>query len=215
MLSSDTTLVYFVRHGETDWNEQRRFQGQADRVLNLIGLDQAVAVARWLAETGIEFSALYSSDLQRCVETAEEISKRTPLPIITTPALREIDCGLWEGLTSDEIEARFPGQLTAWRSHVALYVIPGGESVLQVQARMSAFYHETLAKHPGETIIIVSHGAALAALFAELENLPLGQVWNDPLKRLKNTSVTVMLYDHTLDAHITTLFNSVEHLLEV
>ena len=99
--------LYLVRHGETHSNRERRFQGQLDVPLSPAGHEQAVALGRWLADRPARFDALYSSDLRRAAQTAETVGAHLGLTPILTPALREIDCGEWQGLTGAEIEARF------------------------------------------------------------------------------------------------------------
>src|SRR5216110_2190911 len=92
------TLVYLVRHGETTWNVERRFQGQLDVELSKTGLRQAEAVARWLAAQPVRFAAIYSSDLQRASRTALSIGAKLGLEPRRDPSLRELNVGEWQGL---------------------------------------------------------------------------------------------------------------------
>jgi broad specificity phosphatase PhoE len=206
------TLVYLVRHGETTWNVERRFQGQLDVELSKTGLRQAEAVARWLAEQPIDFAAIYSSDLKRASRTALIIGAKLGLVPRLDPALREINVGEWQGLVASEIEARFPGQLDEWHEKIDSFTLPGGESIPVVQDRIYAAYQEIVEQHPGEAIIIVSHGAALAALMAALHDWDLVETWHSKRARMGNTHVSVAVFDHERSKHEIIMMNSGEHL---
>ncbi|MEO5951478.1 MAG: histidine phosphatase family protein [Chloroflexia bacterium] len=206
------TLVYLVRHGETAWNVERRFQGQLDVELSRTGFAQAEAVAQWLAAQPVHFSAIYSSDLKRAVHTAQAIGKRLGLIPELHRDLRELHAGEWQGLLASEIEARFPGQLAEWSEKVNTFTTPGGESLPNVQKRVLANYNTIVAHHPGDAIIIVSHGAALTALLAAIHEWDLVETWQSRKARLQNTSVTVVALDHEKSKHELLLLNSSEHL---
>jgi broad specificity phosphatase PhoE len=206
------TLVYLVRHGETTWNVERRFQGQLDVELSRTGLRQAEAVARWLAARPVKFTALYSSDLKRASRTALIIGAKLGLVPTLDPALREINVGEWQGLIAAEIEARFPGQLEEWHENIDSFTLPGGESIPDVQERIYSAYQDMVERHPGEAIIIVSHGAALAALMAALHDWDLVETWHTRRARMGNTHVSVAVFDHERSKHEIIVMNSGEHL---
>ena len=206
------TTVYLVRHGVTDWNLDKRFQGQLDIPLSEEGWSQARAVARWLESRKAPFSALYSSDLSRAAQTAEAIGERLQLVPVLVTAFREINCGEWQGLSVGEVEQHYPGQLAEWREHVATFTLPGGESVPQVQARVFAAFREVVSRHAGESIIIVSHGAALSALQIAVFGWDLVTTWKASRTRLGNTGVTVLEADPTTGMGHPILGNSHEHL---
>jgi len=206
------TLVYLVRHGETDWNVERRFQGQLDVELSKTGLRQAAAVARWLAAQPVNFSAIYSSDLKRASRTALIIGSRIDLVPILDPALREINAGDWQGLIPSEIEAQYPGKLEEWHEKIDSFTLPGGESIPLVQERVYRAYQQIVERHPGEAIIIVSHGAALAALMASLHDWELLETWQSKRARMGNTHVSVAVFDHESQEHEVIMMNSDEHL---
>jgi broad specificity phosphatase PhoE len=206
------TLVYLVRHGETEWNVERRFQGQLDVELSKTGLRQALAVARWLAAQPITFTAIYSSDLKRASRTAIIIGAKLDLMPRLDPALREINAGDWQGLVASEIEALFPGKLDEWHEKIDSFTLPGGESISLVQERVYAAYQQIVEQHPGEAIIIVSHGAALAALMAALHDWELVETWHSKRARMGNTHVSVAVFDHEQNKHEVIVMNSGEHL---
>lgn len=208
------TLVYLVRHGETPWNVERRFQGQLNVALSAAGREQARAVAGWLAGRPVRFIAIYSSDLRRAAETAAVIGERTGIMPQLDPRLREINVGEWSGLLADEVEQRYPGALLEWHERIDRYTIPGGESIPIVQQRVLEAYRALVARHSGEAIIIVSHGAALSALLVALHGWDLVETWHSRKTRMGNTGVTVVSFDHASSSHDLLVMNSSEHLPE-
>ena len=152
-----TTLI-LVRHGETDWNRDGRFQGHADPPLNERGRRQAHALAEQFAREPIE--AVYASDLVRAHETATIIAERLGLDVVVDPELRERDVGEWSGLTLAEIEERFPNQLDQWRSgHITV-----GESRESLTDRALTAALRIAAAHPDGEVLLVAHGGTLRML---------------------------------------------------
>lgn len=156
------TKLLLARHGETDWNRDHRWQGHSDVPLNALGLEQAHTLAAELAREPI--AAVYSSDLRRAYETAQIVAKRHGLDVIIDHGLRELHFGVWEGMTSDEIEERFPGDLSRWREEGKVADGRGGETHDQLRERVLAAAHRIVAAHPGEQVLVVSHGGTLRAL---------------------------------------------------
>lgn len=165
-----------VRHGQTDWNVEGRYQGQSDVPLNDTGREQARALAGQL--NGAQFDAVYSSDLSRARETAEILAAHLGLPVRSEPRLREICMGDWEGRVFTDIQALFPDLTAARRADPVHFAAPQGESVLQVAARVSAAAEDIAAAHPGGRVLIVSHGLSLAALFCQASGVPLDEVYH-------------------------------------
>jgi alpha-ribazole phosphatase len=213
--ASGHTLVYLVRHGETPWNVERRFQGQLNVELSPTGLGQARAVAGWLAGRPVRFSAIYTSDLRRAAATAEAIGEAIGITPELDPRLREINVGEWSGMLADEVERAYPGALVDWHERIDRYTIPGGESIPIVQQRVLEAYRSLVDRHDGEAIIIVSHGAALSALLVALHGWDLVETWHSRRTRMGNTGVTVVTFDHASSSHDLLVMNSSEHLGEV
>jgi probable phosphoglycerate mutase len=163
--------VIVVRHGETEWNRIGRQQGHLDSPLSETGIAQAEAIAERLA--GEEFTALYSSDLGRAFHTAERIAARTGREIIKDARLRERHLGIFQGLTREEAHVKHPDESERLDSGDPDYRIPGGESARARYERMVACIEEIAARHPGERIVIVSHGGALRSLFYRTVGIPL------------------------------------------
>lgn len=169
------TRIYLVRHGQTDWNVEGRWQGHADVPLNPTGLEQAEKVARQLA--GEQLQAIYSSDLQRARQTAEALSKHTGLPVRLDARLREIHQGEWQGLLVTEIEARYGEAFRRRRNDPYNVAPPGGETVEQVRLRVVQAFEDIITWHHGEGVAIVSHGFALAVAQVHYQGLPIQQAW--------------------------------------
>ena len=145
-------MIYLVRHGETDWNRERRIQGSTDIPLNDTGRSQASATGALLASR--EWDGVYASPLSRAFETAEIIADTLGLPIPRiVPQLAERNYGDAEGLTGDEIDARFAGA-----------DVPGRETRDEVAARALPAIVELAEKHPGESIVLVSHGGVIRTI---------------------------------------------------
>ena len=156
------TELLLVRHGETDWNRESRFQGHADPPLNELGRAQAAELAAALA--GEELTAIYSSPLRRAFETAEAIAAHRGLASLPVDGLREVDVGSWEALTRAEVEQRFPEQFSRWLDHGRGW--EDGETYEQMGERVIATLRELAVRHEGERIIGVTHGGPIRAALA-------------------------------------------------
>jgi len=152
-----TTLV-LVRHGETDWNRERRFQGHADTPLNDAGREGARALADQLATEPV--LALYSSPLERALETARIIGKSLGVEVAVEERLREIDVGSWQGLTRDEVEERFPDAYRRWLIGDGGW--EGGETSDDLDRRVLTALAEIAAEHDG-LVVAVTHGGPIRA----------------------------------------------------
>lgn len=154
------TRICLVRHGETAWNAEKRIQGQTDIALDPSGLAQAAAAAGWLVQHQV--AALYSSDLLRARQTAACIADALNLPMSLLPAFRERRYGCFEGLTYDEARARHPEDYYAFETRDPEYAFPdGGESLQQLHARVVGQLQRLAADHPGQTVVLVTHGGVL------------------------------------------------------
>jgi probable phosphoglycerate mutase len=165
------TQVIIVRHGQTQWNIRGIRQGHLDSELTEKGISQAKALAERLARE--KFSALYSSDLGRAVETAQMIAEATEDKIVTDARLRERHLGIFQGLNGEEIKEKYPAEYKLHRSLGPNYVIPGGESTRQQVDRNVACLNELARKHAGETIVVVTHGGVVSGFFRHTLSIPL------------------------------------------
>lgn len=203
------THLLLVRHGETEWNAARRIQGHSNSALSPLGRRQALAVAERLS--GMPIEALYSSDLERALETAAPLAARLGLTVQPLSELREKGYGDWEGLTEAEVIAV---DAEGWRRYHVLreinYPIPGGETWQQVQTRIVASLRRILAAHPGpdETVAIVGHGASLRPAILDALDAPLPTLLR---LRLDNASLTCLEYQPERGGRVVFL-NDTSHL---
>ncbi|PKO81215.1 MAG: histidine phosphatase family protein [Betaproteobacteria bacterium HGW-Betaproteobacteria-13] len=160
-MAKPLTRLCIVRHGETPWNAERRLQGHLDIDLNENGVAQAQATGRALS--GLHFSATYSSDLQRARRTAAAcIRPGTEGTVSTHSGLRERHYGHFQGLTYDEAQSRFPDDYARFLSRDASFAFSeGGESLTAFASRIANALLEIVERHPGEQILIVTHGGVL------------------------------------------------------
>jgi broad specificity phosphatase PhoE len=159
---SEPRRLLVVRHGQSVWNADGRWQGQADTPLSPLGQEQAREAAPRLAPFG--FSRVIASDLQRARLTAEILADRLGLAVEVDPDLREIDVGLWTGLTRDEIDARWPGELAEWAAGRSESTV-GGETRTHLTDRArAALVRAAAGSSPGDSILMVSHGALIRNL---------------------------------------------------
>lgn len=175
------TTIYVIRHGETRWNQEGRWQGHEDSPLTPFGRKQASAAARFFSNN--PFSIIYSSDLGRAHETARIISDKTGKKIIADPRLRERHLGIFQGLTGIELKNLYPDEYKAFKNFDPDYMIPNGESARQRYERSMHCLNEISLKHTGETIVVVCHGGVLDGLFRHVIGLPLEaprkfRLWN-------------------------------------
>ena len=169
------TTILLVRHAETDWNAERRVQGHSDTPLNDTGRAQARALAEELADEGID--AVYSSDLLRAHETARIVAKARGLEVMSIRDLRERHFGRWEGLTDDEIFARFPeARNGSWGD---------GESREEMAGRVLQALQRIAETHEGGRVLVVSHGGPLRAVLAHCGDGDVGQIGNCRIVRIE------------------------------
>lgn len=159
--------IVLARHGETDWNRDGRFQGQADPPLNDRGREQAEELAERLSAE--RFAALYASPLRRARETADIVAARLGLAVEPVDELQEIDVGSWSGLTRDEVASRFPAAYRRWLEFRAAW--GDGETYDDLTRRVVAAVLQLAAAHPEERVLIVTHGGPIRAVLATAEGV--------------------------------------------
>jgi probable phosphoglycerate mutase len=172
------TRIYLTRHGQTEWNVQKRFQGQNNSPLTALGVQQAKALEEHLS--GIELSAIYSSSSLRALQTAELIRGKRAPDIIPEDDLREIYLGSWEGMSYSEIENLYPEQFDYFWNHPEKYIPLDGETYEALKSRVSNKIEEIAKKHPGETILIVAHGMALKILYSYFRYQSIRDIVHSP-----------------------------------
>ncbi len=167
------TRFCLVRHGETDWNAERRLQGHTDIHLNTRGIAQAAQMAKALKSIDFQFDVLYTSDLERAKQTAKAIEALYSVSATSHSALKERHLGALQGLTISEAPALEP---ELWQAHLRRDIheeLRGGESILQFANRIKVALEEIQEKHAGKTILLVSHGGALDMMYRIASNQAL------------------------------------------
>jgi len=154
--------ILLARHGETDWNAERRWQGHTDRPLNERGRGQAGALAERLEETSLE--AVWSSDLRRARDTATVVAERQGVGLKTTADLREVNVGAWAGLTRSEAETRFPEAFAQWKAGFVGW--EDGETYEELSERVVRALLRIAEEHPTRPVLVVSHGGCIRAIHA-------------------------------------------------
>jgi 2,3-bisphosphoglycerate-dependent phosphoglycerate mutase len=197
--------ILVVRHGETEWNQQGRMQGQQDSPLTPLGLQQARQVGRRLRD--IPHAALYSSDLGRARETARCIADHTRDEIVSDRGLRERSFGIFEGFTNSEIEWRFPDLYPLFAKRDPHFAMPGGESAAQFHERCLGTLRLIAQRHQGSTVVVVTHGLVLDAIYRAACNMPLHEPRGFPLL---NCSISTFRY--TAEGWLAAAVCDVQHL---
>lgn len=177
-MSDETwTTFYFVRHGETVWNSQGRWQGWQDSPLTETGRQQAAAAADTLHASGA--SQLFTSDAGRARQTAEIIGTKLGLQSRLESSLRERFYGEYEGMTSDEIDAKFPNtRYLEGRDLRDTWRPIGGETLVEVGARVLSFIRAAAAEFPGETVVAVTHAGVLRVLDSVSSGETMDNLWH-------------------------------------
>ena len=159
------TRICFVRHGETNWNAERRMQGHIDIPLNANGISQAERLANALIRVKHSFDVIYSSDLERALHTANAVARALSLDVQITPRLRERNVGKLQGLLLAEAPVLLP---EIWQRHIARELdhdLGGGESIRTFHQRMQDILELFLNEHRGQSVLAVSHGGSLDMIY--------------------------------------------------
>jgi len=194
-----------VRHGQTSWNQEGKYQGHSDISLNERGIRQGNLVAKRLAKEKI--SAIYSSDLLRAQQTAEAIAKYHGLSVMTKPDFREINFGIWEGLTYQEIMADWSEILTAMYSKPGEIGPPQGESFQVVKQRVTHALQECVKKHQEQTIVLVSHGGTMRVLLCAALGIGLDKMWS-----MRQDSSAINIIEYIDNRAVVALVNDTWHV---
>ncbi len=199
------TELLFIRHGETDWNRQQRFQGQIDVPLNAAGHAQAARLRQRLA--GEKHDALFSSDLVRAQETAAPLAAAWGLSPKLVPGLREQSFGVLEGLDVPTIKQRHPDLWQQWLEHRSEFALPRGESLLQFHRRVVDAVRELAGGGAGQRLVIVTHGGVLDMLWRTAHGLSLDglracEIPNTGVNRLRWTAGNLHIDRWADDEHL-------------
>lgn len=184
------TELYLVRHGETIWNLEKRFQGQIDSPLTENGREQAQILGKFLQ--GMSFDVLITSDLGRAAETAQILNSFLNIPVfIEEPILRERNFGIFHGLNKEEAEKKYPQEAALIWSTNADAAVPGGESKNQLMQRVQRFLDELPIRYVGKRILAVTHGGVVNTIIRIVLRIPV----EAPRRfKLPNTGLNIFVY---------------------
>ena len=189
--------LYLIRHGETDYNNALRFQGQTDIPLNQKGIEQAEKAADFFRD--IPLQAIYTSTLIRAKTTAEIIAGVKGMEVQETDALREMSFGIWENMNSKDIQKKYAKEWKDFFASPARTTIPQGESMSDVQKRAYPTVQEILDRYPEGDVAFVAHGGIIRVLMCTMLGLDLNRAWH---LHVGNASITCFYYwgrSYTLD----------------
>lgn len=199
------TRFILVRHGETNWNREGRYQGQIDTALSEFGLAQGKKVAEALKDVPIDIC--YASPLSRSFETAGMCAAWHGLPVNKDERLLEINHGEWEGLLAAEVQQRYPQLAARWKQTVIGVQMPGGENMEEVRDRSMAAMRDYAARHEGQTVLVVAHDAVNKAILCEILEIGLDKFW-----QVKQDNTCINVFEYQDGKWRLVLMNSTAHL---
>jgi len=170
------TRIYLIRHGEVVGAGTPRYNGHADVSLTEFGVSQYYRLQERLADRNI--TACYSSDLSRCAVGARIIGGHYGLAPVFEPSLRELNIGIWEGLTWEEIKARYPAEWQARLNDIVNFRVPEGENLLDLQQRAMPVMNRIVAAHRGEEVLVVGHGGINRVILLAAVDAPLSSMFS-------------------------------------
>lgn len=199
--------IILIRHGETTWNIEGRYQGQEDTPLSTRGLEQGRLLAQGLKDVPLDICI--SSPLQRSYQTCKFCADLHKLPVATDARLTEINHGDWEGVLAPDIAKAYPVEFEQWHSAPHLVQMPGkgGECLEDVRRRVRAAFDEYAQKYEGKTVLVAAHDAVNKAIICDLLGLGMEHFWQ--IKQ-DNTCINVLEYNEGTWRLV--LLNSVNHM---
>lgn len=185
--------LYITRHGETEWNLEKRMQGWKDSSLTQKGTEDAIKLGESMKN--IDFSCIYSSSSPRTLRTSELIRGDRDINIIPVDDLREMNLGDWEGKTADEA-ARMDkeGQKSFWETP-HLYVPKSGESYFEVRERATKAINKIIQSHETGNVLIVTHAIIVKTIMSHFKSLPVERLWENPFIHGTSLSIVEVLGD--------------------
>ena len=198
------TEIILIRHGETEWNSQKRMQGHSNSDLSEVGRGQIQALGELMKN--VSFDHIYSSDSLRTSQTAEAITQYSGHTLQFDQRIREKNLGVFEGLTSTEAKERHPEIYRLFKTAGPNYVIDEGESTQQLLERALEFIEEIRLRHPQERVVMVTHGGVVRVLM----KYALGLSIDSPTRFIiKNTGIFGLIWNENW---LVTQMGGVSHL---
>lgn len=184
--------IYITRHGQTEWNSERRLQGWKDAPLTDLGKKQAEVLGKKIRD--IDFDKIYCSPLDRTRKTAEiALNSKEDTPIVFDERLKEINMGEWEGMKSETIKEEYSEYYDKFWNSPDQYEPKTGESYHDVKKRIIDALENMIEADPDENILIITHGCASRVILSYFEGRPLSELWDTP--KLKETNLSLIEVD--------------------
>lgn len=177
LIVSEMTKIHIVRHGETEWNVKGKLQGHKDSPLTQLGKAQAHKVKSSITE---QIDIAYSSPSKRAIETAQIILNGTNQHIKTTPELKEINLGIWEGKQKKEVEEEYPAEYKTFWTNPSKFSLDQAETFEHLQDRAIKAVLKILKIEDGKTVLLVSHHTTIKVILSYFENRPIDKIWDPP-----------------------------------
>jgi len=203
------TAILLIRHGQTTWNVEQRYRGQADVPLDETGQLQAEATAEYVCARWSP-SAIYASPLQRAADTAQAIASALRLPVVPSEGLLDINFGELQGLPTSEAQARYPEITRSWIDSPHTTYFPGGECLNDVRERTAQTLQKTVSNHAGETVVLVAHTVYNRVMLCAALDLGNEYFW-----RLAQETCAVNLLEWDGARFLLTSLNDTSHLWRV
>lgn len=197
--------IILVRHGETNWNLQGRYQGQEDTRLSEKGFAQAELLAQGLKNVHLDLC--FSSPLKRAFLTCKACAALHQLPVTADERLTEINHGTWEGELACDIEARYPKEFKAWHTAPHTVKMPEGESLEDVRKRVREVFDEFAQKYEGKTLLVAAHDAVNKAIICDLLGLDMSRFWH-----IKQDNCCINVLEYNEGTWRAVLLNCTTHL---
>lgn len=197
--------IILIRHGETNWNLEGRYQGQEDTELSPRGLAQAQLAAAALKD--IHIDACLASPLQRAYITCKACADLHGLPVTADARLTEINHGKWEGQLAGDIEAQYPAEFKAWHTAPHTVQMPGGENLEDVRQRARAAFDDYAKQYDGKTLLVAAHDAVNKAIICDLLGLGMDKFW-----QVKQDNACVNVIEYNEGVWRLVLLNNTNHL---
>ena len=199
--------LILIRHGEVAGIEPPHFRGREDLELLPVGMQQAAATANRIAAIG-KISGLYSSPLRRCMETAAPIGEAIGTEVRSTPAFTDIDYGAWQGLEIEAARQRFGSHVVQWLAAPHLTVLPGGNVLADVLARITRAIDGLVEKHGNETVVVVTHDSVIRLMLLSALDLPMSHYWT-----LRQDPCAISEIEAERDRQTARVVNDTSHLI--
>lgn len=199
------SLIYLIRHGQTDWNKERIFRGHADRPLSDEGKKEAQAVAGFLEKEPIQF--IYSSPLKRALETARPLAEAKGLKVVELKGVIDLDFGEWSGMTVEQVKDKFPESFADFMNDPQSVVFPGGETMSEVQSRALEAIEKVADRHTGETGAVVTHRVICKLVILGLLGLDAARFWE-----ISQDTACINLFEYKRDRAVIHYVNESCHI---